>query len=239
MCSRRVDGVPQPLGHEEGEDDGDRTEADEVPRALVGELVLDREEDDGAEDRALEGAEAADEHHEDHVGGVLHAEDRLGLDEQRVREDQRPGRAAAEAGQHEEHEPQRSHANAERRRRLLVVAQGLQCRAGLAAEQQEQQPEEQDDEAQRHPVDVGMAHRGVVDVEPAQRDAGATAQPLVEDDEQCEGLGHHPGPDGELAAAQPQHEQRDERRQHGRGERRPARWRGSGETLCWVSQIVA
>jgi len=45
----------------------------------------------------LERPQAADQDHEDHVGGPLHAEDRLSLDEQRVGQGERAGRAAADA----------------------------------------------------------------------------------------------------------------------------------------------
>ena len=65
-------------------------------------LRLDQIEDDRADDRALEGAEAADQHHEEHVGGPLDTEHRAGLDEQRVGEVERPGDAAADRRHNEQ-----------------------------------------------------------------------------------------------------------------------------------------
>ena len=63
-----------------------------IPGAVVAELVLDHIQHDGADDRALEGADATNQHHEDHQRGVVDAEDRRRLDEQGVGERHRPGR---------------------------------------------------------------------------------------------------------------------------------------------------
>ena len=51
-----------------------------------------------------------------------------------------PGGAATEAGQHEQQESQRPHADTERCRGLLVVANRLQRSAGASAQQQEEEP---------------------------------------------------------------------------------------------------
>src|ERR1044071_5005137 len=143
--------APQAAGHEEGEDDRGDAEADEVPGAAVGEPVLDGEEGDGADQRALEGAEAADEDHEDHVGGPLDAEDRLRLDEEGVGADEPPRGAAAERGEDEEEELAGVDADAERRGGVLVVADRLERGAGGRAQDEEHEAEQEDDEGEGEP----------------------------------------------------------------------------------------
>jgi hypothetical protein len=73
----------------------------------------------------------------------LHAEDRPRLDEQRVGQGQRAGRAAAERGQHEQEQLAGVDPHAERRRRLLIIADRLQRGAGRAVQQREHQAEQQ------------------------------------------------------------------------------------------------
>ena len=65
---RVLDPAPQAAREKQGENERRRAEADQIPDAHIAEPGLDREEDDGAEDRALERSEAADQRHEDHVG---------------------------------------------------------------------------------------------------------------------------------------------------------------------------
>src|SRR5205823_14356368 len=96
-----LDGAPQAAGQDEREKGSGRAEADQVPRSALREGGLYREQEDRAQDGALERAQPADQHHEDHVGGPLHAEHRPGLDEERVRDDEYPRRAAAQSREHE------------------------------------------------------------------------------------------------------------------------------------------
>lgn len=72
------------MRQEQCEQYGHAVEVDEISRFLVGELVLDREEHDRVDDRVFECVEVVYEYYEDHVGGVLHIEDRRRLDEQCV-----------------------------------------------------------------------------------------------------------------------------------------------------------
>src|SRR5450432_2180505 len=113
--------APNALRQEQRKRNGGRAEADEVPRAAVGEPVLDREEDDRPDQRTFERAETSDQHHENHVGAVLHTKDRLRLDEQRVGQDECTGRAAAEGCENEQDTLTCLNPDADSRGRDLVV----------------------------------------------------------------------------------------------------------------------
>src|SRR5215831_6310199 len=89
-----VNQAPQTARQEEGEGDGDQAQADQIPGPKISELILDNEEQDRSDDWAFEGAQTANQYHEDHVCRPLHAKNRLRLDEQCVGERQRPGRTA-------------------------------------------------------------------------------------------------------------------------------------------------
>ena len=62
-----VDQAPKTARQKECESDCDQPQADQVPRAQIGELVLDHEEQDRSDDRPLERAEPTDQHHEDQI----------------------------------------------------------------------------------------------------------------------------------------------------------------------------
>ncbi len=85
-----------------------------------------------------------------------------------VGQGQRAGRAAAERSQHEPQQLAGVDPYAERRRRLLVIADRLQRGAGRAAQPREHHPEQPRAEPQGHPVGVGLAIRGGVDIEAGQ-----------------------------------------------------------------------
>src|SRR5688572_22350294 len=99
-----ADHAPDAARLEQGEGDGDRPHSDEVPGSGVGELLLEEEEDDRSDDRALEGSEPSHQHHEDHVCRPLDSKNRLRLDEECVREDEGSSRTAAEPGKDEDAE---------------------------------------------------------------------------------------------------------------------------------------
>ena len=132
---RALDGAPQAARQQQREDQRRRAEPDQVPDAGRAEPRLDQEEDDGAEDRAFEAADAADQHHEDHVGGPLHAEIGLGLEGHGGGQPQRAGHADAEGGEHEQQPLGRDDAHADRGGGVLVVADRLDGGAGAAAQQ--------------------------------------------------------------------------------------------------------
>ena len=185
------------------------------------ELVLDDEEDDRAEDRPLERAEPADQHHEDHVRRPLHAEDRVRLDSVMfVASQSAPATPQPERGEHEDDALAPEDADAERRGRVLVVADRLQrrarcgCAAGGSSEQRRTVIT-----ARAEPVGVGAPVGGVVHVERDQRRARPPVHcSLSRMTSPRADLGDDPHADRELAAAQPQHEAA---RRH-RRPRRPA-----------------
>ena len=163
-----VDQAPQTARQEECESDGDQTEADQVPGAQIGELVLDHEEQDRSDDRPFERAESTDQHHEDQVGRPLHAEDRLRLNEKGVGQGQRSGGAATEAGQRKQDKLQPPDPDSQGSCGFFVVANGLERNAGAVAKQQEEEKEQQDREAERQPVGARRADFAGVDVQAAQ-----------------------------------------------------------------------
>ena len=121
---------------------------------------LDQEEDQRAEDGALEAADAADQHHEDHVGGPLHAEIGLGLEGHRGGQPQRAGHADAEGGEHEQQPLGADDAHADRGGGVLIVADRLDGGADAAAQQHEQRAEQCGHRGQRQPVDQFAARAG-------------------------------------------------------------------------------
>src|SRR5579872_4990526 len=93
---------PKSLRQEQRKQQRRRAEPDEVPDARRTEKRLDQEEQHRPEDRPFEGAEAADQDHEDHIGGPLHAEIGLRLESQEAREPERAGHGGAGGGKDEE-----------------------------------------------------------------------------------------------------------------------------------------
>ena len=123
-----------------------------VPDAVLAELVLQDEEQHRSEDRPLERAEAADQRHQDHVGGPLHAEIGLRLEGDRGREPEHAGQRAAERRQDEHGPLGGENLDAERGRRLLVVADRLHRGAERAAQQDEDRAEQDEHRGERQPV---------------------------------------------------------------------------------------
>ena len=132
------DQAPQPAPREDGNGHGDQAEDDQVPGPVRGQGLLEDEEQDGAEDRPLDRADAADDGHEDHLRRPLHAERRRGLHVQLADDDQRAGRAAADRGHHEHEAPGAGDPHADAARADLVVAHGGEYQAEPAAQHQVQ-----------------------------------------------------------------------------------------------------
>src|SRR5690348_8824471 len=61
------DESPDAPWREQHHDDGECAQNDEIGRAEVGQIALHQIEDDSADDRPLDGADAADHHDEDDV----------------------------------------------------------------------------------------------------------------------------------------------------------------------------
>src|SRR6185437_10131237 len=78
---RRVvlDPAPNTAREEQRKNQRGRAEADKIPDAHVAEPGLDGEENNGAENRALESPQPPDQRHENHVGGPQGAEISLRL----------------------------------------------------------------------------------------------------------------------------------------------------------------
>ena len=130
-----VDPAPEALGQEQREQQRGGAEADQIPDAGRAEPGLDRKEQHGAEDRPLERAEAADQHHEDHIGGPLHAEIGLRLEGDGGGEPERAGQRDAEGGEDEDDPLGAHHPHADGGRGLLVVADRLDRGAERRAQQ--------------------------------------------------------------------------------------------------------
>jgi len=114
--------------------------------------------------------------------------------------------ARAQGGQ-QEHDPLgRRHPHAHRKRRPLVISDGLQRRPQPRAQQQEQRQRHPRHHHQPEPVGVIAPRAGVEAVERQQRGAGRPLHDGVEADEQLHQSRQHPHANGEFAATQLQHE---------------------------------
>ena len=71
MPVRSANRPHRPARREQHDGDADQAEQQQIPGAVVGEQVLQREENDHADDRPLDGADAADHDDEDDVGGPV------------------------------------------------------------------------------------------------------------------------------------------------------------------------
>src|SRR6516165_10479210 len=186
-----VDQTPQTARQEERKGDSDQAQADQIPGAQIGELILDNEEQDRPNDRPFKRAEAANQHHEDQVCRPLHTKNRLRLNEQSVGQRQCPSRAAAETCQHEEGELHGPDANAQGGCDLFVVPDGLERNAGPVAQQEEEEQHQEQREAQCQPVGVRRASFTGINVETTQRSTGTAAQSLVQGDQQSDRFGDY------------------------------------------------
>src|SRR6185436_18416770 len=87
---------PEPLRVHEHRAHRERAQQDHVPGPVVGEVLAHQEEERGADQRTLQGSEAADHHDEDRVGGPVDAEAGVRRDAEQVEIDQRAGDPGAE-----------------------------------------------------------------------------------------------------------------------------------------------
>ena len=67
----RINGTPNAARQPERDDDSERTQDDQIPHAVVVKGLFKNEKDHRSDDGALEGTNAADQHHEDHECRVL------------------------------------------------------------------------------------------------------------------------------------------------------------------------
>src|ERR1700733_328609 len=120
-----LDPAPDAAREEKRKNKRGRAEADEIPDAHVAKPGLDGEEDDGAENRALERPQSPNQRHEDHVGRPERTEISLRLKGERGGHPQCSRQGCAKSGERE-HKPLGAHdSDANRFRRLLIVADGL------------------------------------------------------------------------------------------------------------------
>src|ERR1700733_2462698 len=103
-----LDPAPKAAREEKRKNKRGRAKADKIPDAHVAEPGLDGEEDDGAENRALEGPQSPNQRHEDHVRRPERTEISLGLEGERRRHPQRARHRRAEGGERE-HKPLGAH----------------------------------------------------------------------------------------------------------------------------------
>src|SRR5215469_15941086 len=76
--------APDPAGYGQHHRDRHGPDRDEVPGAVASELLLHGEEDDRADDRPFHRAQAADDHHEQHVRAVVDVEHGAGVGVERA-----------------------------------------------------------------------------------------------------------------------------------------------------------
>ncbi len=204
-----LDQTPQPLGQQQREGDRGGAQADQIPGALIGEPVLDREEDRGPDERSLEGAQAADQHHEDHVRRPLHAEDAepCGWTNRVLASVSAPAAPQPKEAQHEQRRLLRVTRTPTGRGGLLVVADGLQRGAVPAAQQGEEEAQQQPPKPRVSQYVYAWRSCGLKVFRPSSDVPVPPPRSLVQRDQQRERLGHHPGADRELATAQAQHQQ--------------------------------
>ena len=134
-----------------------RADEDQVPGAVVGQQLLQGEEDDRSDDGAFDGAQPADDHGEDHEGAPVETEAGLGLHPQQVEVDDRAGDPGAEGGDDVDPELGAEDVHPQTPGARLVVSDGRQGQAAPRA----QQEVDQGDGAHRHrqgqPEDHGFA----------------------------------------------------------------------------------
>jgi DNA ligase-1 len=134
-----VERPPQPAAREQGDNDRHDAEDDQVPGVELVQRLEQHHVHDGAEDRPLDGADAADDHRERHLGCPLHAEYPAGRSRrhsQLLDGEDTAGGAAADGRDHEHQRPRESHANPGTARGGLVVADGGQDQADAGPEQE-------------------------------------------------------------------------------------------------------
>ena len=95
MAPAPHDAAPEAALSEDDHAGREHPDEDQVPGAVVGQQLLQGEEDDRPDDGTLDGAQTADDHGEDHERAPLEAEGRLGLDAQQVEVDDGAGDARA------------------------------------------------------------------------------------------------------------------------------------------------
>jgi hypothetical protein len=60
--------APQAARRKQHHRDADQSQRQQIPGAIMGQAVLQQEEDDHADNRSFDGADAADDDDEDHIG---------------------------------------------------------------------------------------------------------------------------------------------------------------------------
>jgi hypothetical protein len=128
--------APEPLPEEERGQDRQQPEPEQIPRAVVAEELVERPEDERADDRALDAADAADHHHEDRERRPVDAEGGVRADAQVTQEVERAGQSGAQRRDNVDGELHAAHVDALRLGRRLVVADSQQGQAALAAQEQ-------------------------------------------------------------------------------------------------------
>src|SRR5664279_4299214 len=83
--------APQALLEADRHDDRQQAKAEQVPRAVLAEELVQGPEDQRADHRPLDASDAADHDHEDRERGPVDAEGGVGADAQVAYEVQRPG----------------------------------------------------------------------------------------------------------------------------------------------------
>lgn len=215
-----ADEPPQPARHGQRGDDRDPADEDQVPRAVLGKPLLQREQDQRPDDRALNGPDAADQHHEQHLHAVLHGEHRGGLYELRLQRDKRADRSRACRGREVGKQPYPADPDAEDARGDRIATDGPRVKPEPGSHEQEHAADRECRDDQRGPVDHRLAEHRAVARQSWQADAGGAADRGGKGHRDLEHRGHDQAGHREVAAGQPEqqpghrkgHQPRDDRR---------------------------
>src|SRR5713226_6326447 len=195
-----ADESPKPLREFDGHYDGDEPQGHQIPGAKIAEELGKHVVKDGADQRAFDGAESADDDHEDDHRRPMHAEGGIGRDAQVAQEIQGAGNAEAKGGDDIDPEFCTPYMDSLTFRRHLTVADRGQCEAETRPQEKVYQGNRAEHRRHRDPERDRLA-RGLRDtVQRGETRAGAAAQHRCIGHEQAIDLGDGPGADGEIAA---------------------------------------
>ncbi len=217
----RGEHAPQPLGREQHHDDGDQPQKHQIPGPERRKPRAQKDEDDGPDDRPLDGPQPADDDDENHIGRPVHQrERRIGRNARLLQEIERADQPRPERGEHIDQELGAVDIDPHAFGGDLSVLDGRKRQPQPRAQHDIGDDHDHHDNRQRPPIDDDLARRRRANPEQLcgeiapdhfrsgrarQRRAGAPAQCRPDGGDQPEHFGHHPGDHREIGALQSEH----------------------------------
>ncbi len=194
--------------------DGDHAHQDQIDRTVIGQQLAQHDIDQHADERPLDGADAADDNHENHDDRpVVDAETGFGRQPQLLQKDQPADEPGARGGHHVDDEFRTEGVDAEAGRRRLRIADRGQRKPVARAQQQVDDRDHQQRAGKRHQVKDRVAdcpvRRDLSDDRRREREARTRAKHRDQACGKREDFGHDPGADRKIRAAQPKDDERD------------------------------